>query len=76
MSSRGPEEVSRGLRDGGGEALRPHLPEQPLCFSDGEIEGQEWLSGPSKVTGLISGTACTGEQKTGLALHSSSLNVI
>lgn len=59
-----------GTRCGGAQGstwgctLWPHLLEQPLCFREGEIEGQEWLSGPPKVTRLISGTACTGEQKT------------
>lgn len=63
VSGRGLEEVSGGSGMEGGGALWPHLLE-PLCLSEGEIEGQEWLSGPPKVTRLISGTACTGEQKT------------
>lgn len=50
---------------------------QPLSFSDAEIEGQEQLSGPPKVTRLIRGTASTGgTENTGLALPGSSLNVI
>lgn len=75
VSGGGQEEVggAQGWRWG---ALWPHLLEQPPCFSDGEIEGQEWLSGPPKVTRLISGTPGPGNRKRRPGIAQLFLNVI
>lgn len=75
-SGRGQEELGGAQGWRWGAQWHPLLG-QPLSFSDAEIEGQEWLSGPLKVTRLIRGPASIGRmENTGLALRGSSLNII